>query len=42
MMGQATFTVELDLDGGRRGRPDRNVDAAILESRSEINTSFRW
>ena len=41
MMGQPSLTVDLDLDGRCRGRPDRKVDAPILDRRPEISTGFR-
>ena len=41
MIGQPALTVDLDLDRRCRGRPDRKVDATILDRRTEISTGFR-
>ena len=36
MMRSALLTVDLDLDRRCRGRPDRKVDASVLDRRSQI------
>jgi hypothetical protein len=41
VMSQLALTVDLELDRRCRGRPDRKVDAAILDRRSQVSMRLR-